>query len=127
MSGMLNANATHLEQDMMQLLQELIVQHFRLLRGQRRIPELRKDASVSLFFNSLAFRPSPLASRPNPPPNLPPKVLRRIQDSRLTHLARGADECGPFDAREEAAEEVCVELGVAQLDRDVLELQREVV
>ena len=42
MSGFSNANATHLEQNMMQLLQELIVQHFRLLRGQRRIPELRK-------------------------------------------------------------------------------------
>ena len=44
-----------------------------------------------------------------------------------THLARGVDERGPLEAGQEAAEEVGVELGVAQLDGDVLETERKVV
>ena len=46
---------------------------------------------------------------------------------RGAHLARGVDERGPLEAGEEAAEEVGVELGVAQLDGDVLEAEGKVV
>ncbi len=45
----------------------------------------------------------------------------------MTHLARGADEGGPLEAGEEAAEEVGVEVGVAELDGGVLEEEGEVV
>ncbi len=49
------------------------------------------------------------------------------EEEGKTHLTRSIDEGGPFDAGEEAAEEVRVELGVPELDGDVLEAQREVV
>ena len=48
-------------------------------------------------------------------------------ERRGTYLARGADEGGPLDAGEETTEEIGVEVGVAELDGDVLEEEREVV
>ena len=62
-----------------------------------------------------------------PPPRVRAYMGRRTGRGRETHLARGIDEGGPLEAGQEAAEEVGVELSLAQLDGDVLEAQGEVV
>lgn len=141
---------THLEQDVVQLLEEVVVEHLRLLRGQGRVPELRGRYSV-LVSTAYAYvpgaRPGLLANAAlrNMQPFIAAQAAATVQragraDPRHwapdtghgelkteTHLARGVDEGGPLEAGEEAAEEVRVEVRVAQLDGRVLEAQREVV
>jgi hypothetical protein len=95
---------TDFEKHTVQLLQKVIVEHFWLLWGKRRVADLIKKESVTWIWE-----------------------MKGGPGWLVRYLARGLDECVPFDSGEETAKKVRIEVGFAQSEFYVCKFEGEVI